>query len=163
VSHPTSWASPGPSDEAERMGFVVGTAGRALAGSILSAVSGYSAAWGAAEDQPVVSQPPTSPSPVGNTAWPLSATVTLTPTGPEPSSIVINVGGRVTFVNNDVRAHDMVSDPDLRHDECPVLNRVGFLAPGQSRQSGVFEVVQNCGFHDHLEPTQFLGRIDVRW
>jgi hypothetical protein len=65
--------------------------------------------------------------------------VTLTATGPEPSTVVINVGGRVTFINNDVRGHDMVSDPELRHDECPPLNRVGFLAPGQSRQSGLFE------------------------
>jgi plastocyanin len=100
---------------------------------------------------------------VNPSAWPLSATITLTATGPQPESVIINVGGRVTFLNNDVRAHDMVSDPDLRHDECPPLNRVGFLSPGQRRESGVFESVQSCGFHDHLEPTQFTGRVDVRW
>lgn len=148
------------------MGDARGTVGRALAVlSILLAAGGYSAACGsgASDDLPVASPSPTAPTHVGNSAWPLSATVTLTPTGPEPPTVVINVGGRVTFVNGDVRAHDMVSDPDLRHDECPVLNRVGFLAPGQSRQSGVFEAVRTCGFHDHLEPTQFTGRIDVRW
>ena len=119
-------------------------------------------ACSAGEDTPMVIQPPTSPSPVSPAPWPLTATVTLTAAGAEPSFVVINVGGRVTFVSNDARAHDMVSDPDLRHDECPVINRVGFLAPGQRRETGVFEAVQSCGFHDHLEPTQFIGRIEAR-
>jgi hypothetical protein len=94
--------------------------------------------------------------------WPLSATITLTPDGPEPPSVTINVGGRVTFVNQDDRPHEIVSDPYLRHEECPAINAVGYLLPGQQRQTRVFEAVRSCGFHDHLDPTGVTGRIEVR-
>jgi plastocyanin len=92
----------------------------------------------------------------------LSATVTLTADGRRPATVVINVGGRVSFVNSDTRPHEIVSDPYLRHEDCPPINRVGFLTPGQERASAVFEVVRDCGFHDHLDQTEVFGRIDVR-
>ena len=76
--------------------------------------------------------------------------------------MTINVGGRVTFVNQDVRNREIVSDPYLRHEDCPALNRVGLLAPGQQRESSIFEAVRTCGFHDHGDPTGLFGRIDVR-
>jgi hypothetical protein len=94
--------------------------------------------------------------------WPLSATVTLTADGPQPATVIVNVGGRVTFVNSDTKPHEIVSDPYLRHEDCPPINRVGFLTPGQERASAVFEVVRDCGFHDHLDQTEVFGRIDVR-
>jgi hypothetical protein len=56
----------------------------------------------------------------------------------------------------------MVSNPEQRHDECPPINRVGFLSPGQRGETGVFESVRTCGFHDHCDPAGFRGRIDVR-
>lgn len=61
---------------------------------------------GGAADNAAPSRPPTSPSADPNYRWPLTATITLTPDGPQPSSVVINVGGRVTIVNNDSRAHE---------------------------------------------------------
>ena len=117
---------------------------------------------GSADKADSVSQSPTSASPDPSYRWPLSAIITLTPNGPEPSSVVINVGGRVTIVNSDQRAHEMVSDPEDRHDECPAINRIGFLAPGQKGDSGVFETVRTCGFHDHLDPGRLTGRIEIR-
>lgn len=86
----------------------------------------------------------------------------LTPGGVQPPSVTINVGGRVTFINTDTKPHEIVSDPYIRHEECPPLNRVGFLAPGQQGQSAIFEAVGNCGFHDHLDPTGVTGRVEVR-
>lgn len=109
----------------------------------------------------------TSPSPTSPTSdqahrFPLVATVRITADGPQPASVTINVGGRVAFVNDDVRAHEIVSDPYLRHEECPPINRVGLLAPGQQRESAVFESARSCGFHDHLDHTGLTGRIEVR-
>ena len=107
-------------------------------------------------------QSPTAPSEEQSYRWPLHATVRLKPEGPEPASVIINVGGRVTFVNDDARQHEIVSDPYRRHEECPPVNRVGLLAPGQQRDSSIFEAVRSCGFHDHLDPTGVTGRIEVR-
>jgi hypothetical protein len=113
-------------------------------------------------DAPSAAVVPTGPSEAPSYRWPLHATVWLTPTGPEPPSVTINVGGRVTFVNADTRPHEIVSDPYLRHEECPPINRVGFLVAGAERESAVFEGVRSCGFHDHLDPSGVTGRIEVR-
>jgi plastocyanin len=117
-------------------------------------------AGGAGETGPAAM--PTGPSEQSSYRWPLHQTVMLTASGPEPASVTINVGGRVTFVNNDARPHEIVSDPYLRHEECPPINRVGLLAPGQQQDSAVFEAVRSCGYHDHLDPTGVVGRIEVR-
>ena len=48
-----------------------------------------------------------------------------------PLEITIAVGQRVTFVNNDVRAHDVVGGIDPAHPDCPEIMQAGFLTPGQ--------------------------------
>jgi plastocyanin len=128
---------------------------------MLAAVTQLPACSGGAEDPPLL-ETPMAPSSVAGYHWPLNATVTLTSEGPNPASVIINVGGRVTFVNRDVRPHEIVSDPYLRHDDCPAINRVGFLVPGQQAATGIFETVRTCGFHDHLDHTKLVGHIDVR-
>ena len=69
-----------------------------------------------------------------------------------PQTLTIAIGGQVTFINNDSRVHDMDSDPHPEHTDCPALNQVGFLNPGQSRISGNLTVARRCGFHDHSSP-----------
>jgi len=59
-------------------------------------------------------------------------------------------GTRVTFINNDNRAHEMNSDPHPEHTNCPELNQVGHLESGQQRDSGNLNVARSCGFHDHI-------------
>ena len=73
-------------------------------------------------------------------------------------------GARVLFVNQHTVTHDMTSDPHPDHTDCPDLNQVGRLGPGQSRQTGNLTVVRTCGFHDHDRPsdTGLRGRIVVR-
>jgi len=67
------------------------------------------------------------------------------------------------FVNNDNRSHTIVSDPVDLHTQCPVLNRVGIIQPGESRESGSLTDSTTCGFHDHNDPSDasLKGRIVV--
>jgi hypothetical protein len=97
-------------------------------------------------------------SPSGN-----QPTITITASGVSPVEIHVPVGSRVTFINSDVRLHAMSSDPIQFHTDCPAINDVGTLNPGQSRSTGVLTVARVCGFHDHtneLDPT-WKGRIVV--
>ena len=89
---------------------------------------------------------------------------TPTAQGASPRNIQITAGSRVTFVNNDTRAHNMTSDPHPEHTTCPELNQVGLLTPGQTRESGNLNTVRTCGFHDHDNPgtTSLTGTITIR-
>jgi plastocyanin len=93
----------------------------------------------------------------------VTTTVTLTAAGANPKNIQITVGSRVTFINNDTRSHNMVSDPHPEHNDCPEINQVGLLAPGQTRETGNLVQVRTCGFHDHdNDPPAFRGQIVIR-
>jgi plastocyanin len=93
-----------------------------------------------------------------------TVTVTITANGADQRALTITPGMRVIFVNNDSRPHEMTSDPHPSHEDCPELNQVGFLNPGQQRESGNLVFTRTCGFHDHANPgTQSLqGRITIR-
>jgi plastocyanin len=103
---------------------------------------------------------PTTPPPTPT----VTNTITITAQGASPRNIQINAGSRVTFVNNDTRAHNMTSDPHPEHTQCPELNSIGLLTPGQSRESGNLNTVRTCGFHDHDNPgtTSLTGTITIR-
>ena len=94
-----------------------------------------------------------------------TATITIGSNGSvSPSTVTITRGGRVTFVNNHSRPHDMQSDPHPEHTDCPELAAVGFLSPGQSHTSSNFNTARTCGFHDHNEPDTagLKGRIIIQ-
>jgi plastocyanin len=111
--------------------------------------------------------PPTSPTPTpppsGGPA-PSSVTITISNNAVSPQNVTVAVGGRVTFVNSDTRAHEMNSDPHPDHTDCPALNQVGFLNPGQSRESGNLTTARTCGFHDHNQDSNaaLRGRITIQ-
>ena len=69
-----------------------------------------------------------------------------------PSALTISRGTQITILNADSRVHDMDSDPHPEHTDCPELNQIGFLNPGQSRQSGNLNTARRCGLHDHGAP-----------
>src|SRR5262245_9533958 len=69
-----------------------------------------------------------------------------------PQTLTVAVGSQVTMINNDSNTHDMESDPHPEHTDCPALNQIGFLNPGQTRTSGNLTVARRCGFHDHARP-----------
>src|SRR2546425_4932338 len=78
-----------------------------------------------------------------------TATITIANNAVSPRNITIARGSQVTFVNNDSRTHEMFSNPHPEHSDCPEINDVGFLNPGQSRQTGNMNTVRTCGYHDH--------------
>lgn len=81
-----------------------------------------------------------------------------------PSLLTVAAGTRVTFTNTDNRAHDVSGGPDPATPECPEIDVAGFIAPGQSRQTGAFAAVGTCRYHDHayLGVAAFTGRIVVQ-
>lgn len=101
---------------------------------------------------------PTGPSPSANVP-----TVTVTAAGVSPKEIRIAIGGQVRFVNNDSVNRQINSNPFPAHDDCPPLNDVGLLTPGQSKVSGMLSLQGACGFHEHLSEgaPAFLGMVLV--
>ena len=91
------------------------------------------------------------------------STVAITATGVTPTEVRVTAGGSVTFINNDARPHAISSDPVQVHTDCPPVNNVSFLNPGQSGSTGALTVRGTCGFHDHLNESDpiFKGRILV--
>jgi hypothetical protein len=69
-----------------------------------------------------------------------------------PSALTVSRGTQITILNSDSRTHDMNSDPHPEHTDCPELNAIGFLNPGQSRQSNNLNIARRCGLHDHGAP-----------
>jgi plastocyanin len=126
----------------------------------LTACSGSTPAATPSAPTPPVTTPATPP--VSVPAGP--PTITISPNGMTPLEIAITVGQRVTFVNNDIRAHDVVGGIDPSHPECPEILQAGFLAAGQRGDTGVFTVAQTCNYHDHtaLGVPAFSGRIIIK-
>src|SRR5689334_710679 len=119
-----------------------GTAGRLRRrAAYLGAAALLAAACGGSADT-------TDPSPSAPSTTPVATTlVTVAPAGVTPVDIVVAPGTQVTFVNSDSRSHQMASDPHPDHTDCPEINQVGFLAPGDSRQTGNMNTVRVCGYH----------------
>lgn len=103
---------------------------------------------------------PSSPS-TGSTG----TTVTISSSGASPTQVNISQGTRVLFVNNDTKSHNMASDPHPEHTDCPEINNVGLLQPGQSRETGNMNTIRTCGFHDHDDPppggNKWTGKITI--
>jgi hypothetical protein len=83
---------------------------------------------------------PSSPSPDGST------TITITSAGVSATQVTVSPGSRVSFINNDTRSHNMTSDPHPEHNDCPEINTVGLLQPGERRETGNLIAVRTCGF-----------------
>ena len=118
---------------------------------------------GGTSDTPTQPSPqPTGGTPPAGGGTP-STTVTVASAGLSPLSITVPVGSRVTFTNTDNRPHDFAGGPDPSHPECPEINVAGFVAAGQSRDTGVFTTARICRYHDHtyIGVPAFEGRIIV--
>ena len=103
----------------------------------------------------------------GSPASPFGTTITITSAGVSPTQVTVSPGTRVTFVNNDSRSHNMTSDPHPEHNDCPEINTVGLLQPGQSHKTGNLVTIRTCGFHDHDDPpppggNKWTGKITIR-
>jgi plastocyanin len=103
--------------------------------------------------------PTTGPGPA-----PSEPIVNVTQRGFEPPNVAVAVGGRVRFQNFDDRPHSIASNPIDTHIDCPPINDVGLLSPGQIKTTGRFPEARTCAYHDELsETTQLLtGSITIR-
>jgi hypothetical protein len=101
-----------------------------------------------------------SPTAPGTPPPPAGATVTIAGGELTPRAIEVRVGGRLTIVNDDAIAHDMGSDPHPGREDCPELNRIGMLEPGERRSSGNLVEARTCGMRDHLRP--LVGSLHLR-
>ncbi|HEY7498431.1 MAG TPA: hypothetical protein VH740_07955 [Vicinamibacterales bacterium] len=108
---------------------------------------------------------PGGPGPITGSPGPSGATITITANGAvSPSSVTINSGESVTFVNNDTRPHEMASDPHPAHTDCPPINALGTLSAGQTKLTNALTTSRTCGFHDHLNDANpnLRGTIVIR-
>jgi hypothetical protein len=91
-------------------------------------------------------------------------TVTVSAGGFSPRDVVVPVGARVTFMNADRFGREIQSGLDHNAGGCPEIDVLGFIVPGQSRETAVFEQAKTCRFHDHdsVGIEAFQGSIVVR-
>jgi plastocyanin len=117
------------------------------------------AACGGGDSTPMSPTPTPTPTPT-----PGGTTITITSSGVSPQSLTVPPGTRVTFFNSDTRNHEMNSDPHPSHGDCPEIDQVAFLSPGQSKQTGNLNTIRTCGYHDHNQPstTSLQGTIIIR-
>ncbi len=121
------------------------------------------ACGGSTPATPVTPTPP--PPPAQSTPPPATATVVIGSNQAFiPAEVTVAVGGRVTFINQHNRPYDIMSDPPLTHTDCPPIQDVGFIQPGQTKQTGPLTVARTCGFHDHFNEhnPDLRGRIIVQ-
>lgn len=93
-----------------------------------------------------------SPTAPGTPPPPAGAIVTIAGGALTPRAIEVPLGGRLTIVNQDAVSHDMGSDPHPGREDCPALNGIGLLEPGERRSSGSLVEARTCGMRDHLRP-----------
>ncbi len=109
--------------------------------SLASAMCGGSSS----PTSPTASTP--APTPVAGTTITIAAGGTVS-----PRALLVTPGARVTVINNDTRGHEIASNPHPSHVDCPAINELGFIGPGQTRQTGALTAIRTCGFHDHDAP-----------
>jgi plastocyanin len=108
--------------------------------------------------------PPSSGLPAGPTPAPADPPVIrISATGADPKQLIVAAGDRVTFTNNDTQPHDIQGGPDPANPDCREIDAVGFIVPGQSKQTLPLPVVRTCDYHDHQNHAPiFTGRIIIR-
>jgi plastocyanin len=112
--------------------------------------------------------PPPSPTPTqmpsptpSETPTPVQTpTPSPTDSGYTPSTLTINKGDTVKFVNNGTKAIWPASAPHPTHTDYPAFDPKKAIAVGQS-WSFTFDLVGTWKYHDHLNATRF-GSITVQ-
>jgi plastocyanin len=79
-------------------------------------------------------------------------TVSITAAGVAPQVSHLNRGTPVRFVNNDSVNHRLGPAPELRYDNCPELDGLPNLEPGQSASVTIDRNGTVCAFHDDAQP-----------
>jgi plastocyanin len=123
---------------------------RSLAGSAVAALLATSCG----------SSGPTSPSGAPHT---LPSTIMIMGSEALPQELTIAIGERVAFMNHDTVPHAVAGGPDPSRPDCPEINAVGVLAPGDTRSTEPFTTAKTCAFHVPRNQSALLaGRIIIR-
>jgi plastocyanin len=133
--------------------------------ALVAVACGSGSGGGGTPTTPTTPTPPPGPTAPAPPPATLAATVVITPNNTfQPLEVTVLAGGRVTFINQNNRAHDITSDPPHLHTDCPPVIDVGFIQPGQTKQTGPLTVVRTCGFHDHMQENNpdLRGRIIIQ-
>ena len=72
--------------------------------------------------------------------------------GVNPNALHLNAPVTVTLTNNDAAAHRLEPAPELGFGDCPEVNQLGTLQPGQSGTITITRTQVICGFHDSAAP-----------
>ena len=137
-------------NRARNLGLAVGAAGLLASTGLLASSCGGGS--------------PSGPSSGGTSGGNSSITITITSAGVNPKQLTVPQGTRVLFTNSDVRTREMFSDPHPDHTDCLEINNVGFISPGQTKETGNLNTTRTCGYHDHNFPddARFKGQIIIR-
>jgi plastocyanin len=104
-----------------------------------------------------------SSSPAEPTTHTLPSTVMIMSTGVTPAEVTVAVGDRVNFMNHDSVTHSVAGGADPTRPDCPEINAVGVLAPGDIRPTAPFTTAKTCQYHNpRMQSALFTGRIVVR-
>lgn len=92
-------------------------------------------------------------------------TITISNSGVSPKNLTVSRGTQVTFTNSSSVPHEMASDPHPTHGSCPEIEGgIGFISPGQSKQTMNLNTAKTCGYHDHNRDfdTTLQGTITIQ-
>lgn len=78
--------------------------------------------------------------------------VSILKTGFSPKEVKIVKGSSVTWINTDIKNHEVRSNPHPIHTDYPPLNTIEVLKPGEEK-SLVFSNSGTYSYHDHLNPS----------
>jgi len=79
--------------------------------------------------------------------------VDITPTGVNPQVLHVDAPVTVTFTDTDRVAHKLEAAPELAYGDCPEMNGLGTLQPGQQRTVTLDQHGFICAYHDAARPT----------
>ena len=89
-----------------------------------------------------------------------SAAVSITASGFVPNTIFVKPGTRVSWTNQDAKAHQLAADPYPRDDSIPNFNNELVLQANDS-YSFVFSKTGTYHYHDQLNPFKLTGTVIV--
>ena len=82
----------------------------------------------------------------------LKPAVDIAPAGVNPQVLHLDSPATVTFTNTDGIDHRLEAAPELAYGDCPEMNGLGTLQPGQSRSVTLTEHGFICAYHDAARP-----------
>ena len=92
-----------------------------------------------------------------------TSTITITSSGVSPVVLHRDHPLTATFVNDDTVSHHLESAPELLWDNCPEMNALGNLKPGERRDVAFSEADAVCAYHDAAQPgnVAFQGYVAI--